>query len=58
MKRTLLTPERKAVREAQESKWFSGYAGAAKSWLYRVKRYLSKELSDKIRAEVQAKCEK
>ena len=57
MKRTILTPERKAVREAQESKWFSGYAGAAMSWPYRVKRYLSKELSDKIRAEVQAKCD-
>ena len=57
MKRTILTPERKAVREAQESKWFDGYAGAAKSWPYRVKRYLSKELSDKIRAEVQAKCD-
>ena len=57
MKRTILTPERKAVREAQESKWFSGYAGAATSWPYRVKRYLSKELSDKIRAEVQAKCD-
>ena len=57
MKRTILTPERKAVREAQESKWYDGYAGAAKSWPYRVKRYLSKELSDKIRAEVQAKCD-
>ena len=57
MKRATLTPERKAVREAQESKWFSGYAGAATSWPYRVKRYLSKELSDKIRAEVQAKCD-
>ena len=57
MKRTILTPERKAVREAQESKWFSGYAGAATSWPYRVKRYLSKELSDKIRGEVQAKCD-
>ena len=57
MKRTILTPERKAVREAQESKWFDGYAGAAMSWPYRVKRYLSKELSDKIRAEVQAKCD-
>ena len=57
MKRTILTPERKAVREAQESKWYNGYAGAAKSWPYRVKRYLSKELSDKIRAEVQAKCD-
>lgn len=57
MKRTILTPERKAVREAQESKWFGGYAGAATSWPYRVKRYLSKELSDKIRAEVQAKCD-
>ena len=57
MKRTILTPERKAVREAQESKWFSGYAGAAMSWPYRVKRYLSKELSDKIRSEVQAKCD-
>ena len=57
MKRTILTPERKAVREAQESKWFDGYAGAATSWPYRVKRYLSKELSDKIRAEVQAKCD-
>lgn len=56
MKRTILTPERKAVREAQESKWFDGYAGAATSWPYRVKRYLSKELSDKIRTEVQAKC--
>lgn len=55
MKRTILTPERKAVREAQESKWFSGYAGAATSWPYRVKRWLSKELSDKIRSEVQAK---
>ena len=57
MKRTILTPERKAVREAQESKWYDGYAGAATSWPYRVKRYLSKELSDKIRAEVQAKCD-
>ena len=38
MKRTILTPERKAVREAQESKWFSGYAGAVKSWPYHVKR--------------------
>ena len=57
MKRTILTPERKAVREAQMSKWFDGYAGAATSWPYRVKRYLSKELSDKIRAEVQAKCD-
>ena len=56
MKRTILTPERKAVRQAQESKWFDGYAGAATSWPYRVKRYLSKELSEKIRAEVQAKC--
>ena len=56
MKRTILTPERKAVREAQKSKWFSGYAGAVKSWPYRVKRWLSKELSDKIRSEVQAKC--
>lgn len=57
MKRATLTPERKAVREAQESKWFDGYAGAATSWPYRVKRYLSKEFSDKIRAEVQAKCD-
>ena len=57
MKRTILTPERKAVREAQESKWYNGYAGAGTSWPYRVKRYLSKELSDKIRAEVQAKCD-
>ena len=57
MKRTILTPERKAVREAQESKWYDGYAGAATSWPYRVKRYLSKELSDKIHAEVQAKCD-
>ena len=57
MKRATLTPERKAVREAQESKWFSGYAGAATSWPYRVKRWLSKELSDKILAEVQAKCD-
>ena len=57
MKKTTLTPERKAVRQAQESKWFGGYAGAATSWPYRVKRYLSKELSDKIHAEVQAKCD-
>lgn len=57
MKSATLTPERKAVREAQESKLFFGYAGAAKSWPYRVKRYLSKELSDKILAEVQAKCD-
>ena len=57
MKRITLTPERKAVREAQESKWFDGYAGAATSWPYRVKRYLSKELSGKIHAEVQAKCD-
>lgn len=56
MKRTILTPERNAVRKAQESKWFNGYAGAATSWPYRVKRYLSKELSDKIHVEVQAKC--
>lgn len=57
MKRITLTPERKVVRKAQESKWFAGYAGAATSWPYRVKRYLSKELSDKIRTEVQAKCD-
>ena len=57
MKRTTLTHERKAIRQAQESKWFDGYAGAATSWPYRVKRYLSKELSDKIHAEVQAKCD-
>ena len=57
MKRTTLTPERRAVRKAQESKWFDGYAGAATSWPYRVKRYLSKELSEKIRSEVQAKCD-
>ena len=57
MKRTILTHERKAVRNAQESKWYGGYAGAATSWPYRVKRYLSKELSDKIRAEIQAKCD-
>lgn len=57
MEKTILTPERKAVREAQESKWFSGYAGAVKSWPYRVKRWLSKGLSDKIRSEVQAKCD-
>lgn len=57
MKRIILTPERKAVRQAQESKWYDGYAGAATSWPYRVKRYLSKELSDKIRAEVRAKCD-
>lgn len=57
MKRATITPERKAVRQAQESKWYGGYAGAATSWPYRVKRYLSKELSDKIRAEVQTKCD-
>ena len=57
MKRTILTPKRKAVREAQESKWFSGYAGAAMSWPYRVKRYLSRDFSDRIHAEVQAKCD-
>ena len=57
MKKTAITAERKAVREAQESKWLTGYAGAATSWPYRVKRYLSKEFSDKIRAEVQAKCD-
>ena len=57
MNRTTLTPERKAVRQAQESKWYNGYAGAATSWPYRVKRYLSKELSDKIHAEVKAKCD-
>ena len=57
MKRAALTPERKAVREAQESKWFSGYAGAATSWPYRVKRWLSKDFSEKIRDEVQAKCD-
>ena len=57
MKRAALTPERKAIHAAQESKLFFGYAGATKSWPYRVKRYLSKELSDKIRAEVQAKCD-
>lgn len=57
MEKTILTPERKAVREAQETKWLSGYAGAAKSWPYRVKRYLSKELGDKIHTEVQSKCD-
>lgn len=57
MKRATLTPERRAVRQAQESKWFDGYAGGATSWPYRVKRYLSPELSEKIRSEVQAKCD-
>ena len=57
MKNATLTPERKAIHEAQESKLFFGYAGAAKSWPYRVKRYLSKELSDRVLAEVQAKCD-
>ena len=57
MEKTILIPERKAIHEAQESKLFFGYAGATKSWPYRVKRYLSKELSDKIRSEVQAKCD-
>lgn len=56
MEKTILTPERKAVHEAQKSKLFFGYAGAAKSWPYRVKRYLSKELSEKIHAEVRTKC--
>lgn len=54
---TSLTPYRKAVREAQESRLIFGYAGAAKSWPYRVKRYLSKDLSDKIHTEVQSKCD-
>lgn len=55
MRKATLTPERMAIREKQESKWFDGDRGYAISWPYRVKRYLSKELSDKICAEVQAK---
>ena len=50
-----LTPERKAIRDAQELKWYDGYAGAATSYPYRVVQYLSKELSDKITAEAEAK---
>lgn len=51
-----LTPERKEIHKAQEGKWSCGSSGAGRSFPYRVKRYLSKEFSDKIRTEVQAKC--
>lgn len=56
MRRTNLTPERKEIHRAQEEKWSCGFSGAGTSFPYRVKRYLSKEFSDKIRTEVQAKC--
>lgn len=57
MPKTTLTEARKQIRKAQLDRWFSGSRGAAVSWPYRVKQYLTKEFSDKIRAEVQAKCD-
>ena len=51
--KTKLTSERKAIHAKQTSRWYDGYRGGAISYPYRVKRYLSKELSNKIIAEVQ-----
>ena len=46
--KTKLTSERTAIRNAQANKWYLGDRGGAISYPYRVKRYLSKELSDKV----------
>ena len=52
-----LTPERSEIRKAQELKWYDGSRGHCRSYPYQVKRYLSLELSEQIRAEVKAKCD-
>ena len=56
--KTKLTSERKAIHAAQTSKWYTGYRGGAISYPYRVKHYLSKELSDKVAAEIQSEIDK
>jgi hypothetical protein len=55
--KTKLTPERKAIRDAQTNKWYMGDRGGAISYPYCIKHYLSKELSDKIATEIQNEIE-
>jgi hypothetical protein len=56
--KTKLTPERKAIRDAQTNKWYMGDRGGAISYPYCIKRYLSKELTDKVAAEIQNQIDK
>lgn len=56
--KTKLTSERKAIHATQTRKWYSGNRGGAISYPYRVKRYLSKELSDKVATEIQNEIDK
>lgn len=56
--KTKLTSERKAIHAAQISKWYTGNCGGAISYPYRIKRYLSKKLSDQIASEIQNEIDK
>ena len=56
--KTKLTSERKVIRDAQINRWYDGYRGGAISYPYCVKRYLSKELSDKVATEIQNEIDK
>lgn len=56
--KTKLTSERKAIHAKQTSRWYDGDRGGAISYPYCVKRYLSKELTDKIAAEIQNQIDK
>lgn len=56
--KTKLTSERKAIHAKQTSRWYDGDRGGAISYPYCVKRYLSKELSDKVATEIQNEIDK
>ena len=56
--KTKLTSERKAIHVKQMSRWYDGYRGGAISYPYRVKQYLSKELSDQVATEIQNEIDK
>ena len=55
--KTNLAPERKEIRDAQESKWYGGSKGYCCSWPYQIKRFLSSKLSEQIQTEVKNKCD-
>jgi hypothetical protein len=56
--KTKLNSERKAIHTAQTSKWYTGNHGGAISYPYRIKQYLSKELSDQVATEIQNEIDK
>lgn len=56
--KTKLTSERRAIHAAQTSKWYTGNHGGAISYPYRIKQYLSKELSDNVATEIQSEIDK